>query len=260
MRRAVPFGGLGVALVTLLHEDGSVDAEATAAHGRRLVDLGVRIVLVCGSTGEAWALSPDERVGLIAATRSALPASVAVLAGTGADGVEEAVRLTAQARDAGADAILALSPPGSADLAGYYTAIAGAAGPLPLLAYHFPTMSAPGIPLEVLPRLPVAGLKDSTRDVDRVTAELTEWDGSVFAGSASMLGLVHSLGGAGAILALANCEPELCLAALAGDAGAQGALDTLGAEANRDFPLGVKELTARRFGTSTRVRSVRPRA
>jgi 4-hydroxy-tetrahydrodipicolinate synthase len=260
MSGAVPFGGLGVALITILRGDGSVDAEGTAMHAARLADRGVRMVLVCGSTGEAWALSPDERVRIISATRSTLPAGVPLLAGTGADGVNAAVELTTQARDAGADAILALSPPGSADLVGYYAAIARAAGPLPVLAYHFPTMSAPGIPLEVLPRLPIAGLKDSTRDVARVTAELTDWDGSVFVGSASMLGLVHSLGGAGAILALANCEPELCLAALAGDGDAQGALDNLNAEANRDFPLGVKELTARRFGTSTTVRSVRPRA
>ena len=260
MRRAVPFGGLGVALITIFHEDGSVDAAATAEHAGRLAVVGVRMVLVCGSTGEAWALSPDERVRIITAARAALPTSVPLLAGTGADSVDAAVRLTTEARDAGADAILALSPPGSTDLVGYYTEIARAAGPLPLLAYHFPTMSAPGIPLEVLLHLPIAGLKDSTRDVARVTAELTEWDGSVFVGSASMLGLVHSLGGAGAILALANCEPELCLAALAGDAGAQGALDNLSAEANRDFPLGVKELTARRFGTDTIVRSVRPRA
>jgi 4-hydroxy-tetrahydrodipicolinate synthase len=253
----VPFGGLGVALITILREDGSVDAEATAAHAARLADLGVRMVLVCGTTGEAWTLSPDERVSIISAARSALPATVPVLAGTGAATAAEAAELTAQARDAGADAILALSPPGSRDLVGYYTAIVHAAGSLPLLGYHFPTMSAPGIPLDVLPRLPIAGLKDSTRDVDRVTAELTDWDGSVFVGSPLLVELARTLGGAGAILGIANVEPEMCLAALAGDDAAQRALAGLNAEAGRDFPCGIKELTARRFGTSTIARAVR---
>lgn len=256
---SVPFGGLGVALVTLFDGDGELAAEATAEHAARLVDLGVRFVLVCGSTGEAAALSPDERVSLIRATRSAVPAGVPVLAGTGAGTAAGAVELTAQARDAGADAILALSPHGSHDLAGYYAAIARAAGPLPLLAYHFPVMSDPGIPVEMLCRLPVAGLKDSSGDATRLTTELTTWDGSVFVGSTAMLELSRTLGGAGAILAVANVEPEMCAAALAGDGGAQAALAALSGAGNRQFPLGIKELTAARFGTGAAVRCVRAR-
>ncbi|MGH7747657.1 MAG: dihydrodipicolinate synthase family protein, partial [Candidatus Dormibacteria bacterium] len=155
----VPFGGLGVALITLFDQAGCVAAEATAEHAARLADLGVRVVLVCGSTGEARSLTRDERVSLISAARAALPDSVPVLAGTGADTPATAAELTSEAREAGADAILALSPPGSDDLVGYYSAIAVAAGALPVLAYHFPTMSAPGIPLDTLPQLPIAGLK-----------------------------------------------------------------------------------------------------
>lgn len=251
----VPFGGLGVALITLFDQAGEVAAEATAEHAGRLVDLGVRIVLVCGSTGEAASLTPDERIRVIQAVRAALPDTVPVLAGTGAGAPSAAADLTRDARDAGADAILALSPPGSSDLLGYYSAVADAAGPLPVLAYHFPTMSAPGIPLNVLPQLPIAGLKDSTRDVERVTAELTEWDGSVFVGSTTMLELARTLGGAGAILGIANVEPEVCAEALAGDSGAQRRLAELSSGANRDFPLGIKELAAARFGTSTFIRA-----
>jgi 4-hydroxy-tetrahydrodipicolinate synthase len=171
----VPFGGLGVALITLFAASGEVDAYATAEHAARLVSLGVDLVLVCGSTGEAASLTHEERVSLIGAVRSALPAAVPVLAGTGAETTSTAVDLTLQARDAGADAILALSPPGSEGLVDYYTRVVGAAAGLPLLAYHFPTVSPPGIPIELLPELPVAGLKDSSRDAERVTAELTTW-------------------------------------------------------------------------------------
>lgn len=252
----VPFGGLGVALITLFDQAGEVAAQATAEHAARLASLGVRIVLVCGSTGEAATLKRDERIRLIRAVRAALPDTVPVLAGTGAETTSAAADLTKDARDAGADAILALSPPGSGDLLEYYSAIADAAAQLPVLAYHFPTMSAPGIPLDVLPQLSVAGLKDSTRDVQRVTAELTEWHGSVFVGSTTMLELARTLGGAGAILGIANVQPEICAEALGGDSGAQRRLAELSPEANRDFPLGIKELTAARFGTSTVVRAM----
>jgi 4-hydroxy-tetrahydrodipicolinate synthase len=250
----VPFSGLGVALITLFDEHGEVDAEATAQHAARLAGLGVRFVLVCGSTGEAASLTPDERVCLVRAVRSALPPSVPVLAGTGAGTAAGAVELTIAARDAGADAILTLSPPGSQGLVGYYTAVVQAAEPLPVLAYHFPTVSSPGIPVDVLPELPVAGLKDSSQDADRITTELTAWSGSVFVGSTSMLELARSLGGAGAILGIANAQPETCAAALHGDPAAQRALSASSHEAARDFPAGIKELTAARFGTSITVR------
>ncbi|HJU01153.1 MAG TPA: dihydrodipicolinate synthase family protein, partial [Actinomycetes bacterium] len=56
------FTGVGVALATLFDEAGDVDAKATAAHAATLVDLGIRAVVVAGSTGEAAALTAGERV------------------------------------------------------------------------------------------------------------------------------------------------------------------------------------------------------
>jgi 4-hydroxy-tetrahydrodipicolinate synthase len=251
----VPFGGVGVALVTLFDDRGAVDLEATAEHAARLAALGMTTVLVCGSTGEARTLTPDERVALIRAVREAVPTTVPVLAGTGAANAEAAAELTRQAREAGADAILALSPPGSAGLVDYYTAVADAAGGRPALAYHFPPVSAPGIPTDVLPALPVAGLKDSSGDARRLRAAVTGWDGSVFTGSTRTLALVRELGGAGAILGIANAEPELCIAAFEGDAAADARLEDASARAAAEgFPRGLKRLTAERFGVSERAR------
>ncbi|HEY1343568.1 MAG TPA: dihydrodipicolinate synthase family protein, partial [Streptosporangiaceae bacterium] len=162
------FRGAGVALVTIFGDDGEIDPGATGKLAGDLVARGMQAVLVCGSTGEAATLTGPERVALIEAVRGAVPPGIPVIAGTGAPSARQAAGLTRDAAGAGADAVLAFPPPGSRDLAGYYGAVAGAAGGRPVLAYHFPRVSAPGIPVEALAGLPVAGVKDSSGDADRL--------------------------------------------------------------------------------------------
>ena len=105
------FTGVGVALATLFDDDGEVDAKATADLAATLVDLGIRGVVVAGSTGEASALTAGERVALLTETRRAVPPGVPVIAGTGGSSARQAAALTRDAREAGADAVLALCPP-----------------------------------------------------------------------------------------------------------------------------------------------------
>ncbi len=247
------FTGVGVALVSLFDADGGLDAKATAAHAATLVDLGVRAVVVAGTTGEAAALSAAERDALLAEVRAAVT-SVPVLAGTGAAWGDAAAEQTARARDGGADAVLVLSPPRVTDPRPYYERVAAAAGDLPVLAYHFPAVAPPGIPVDVLRDLPVVGMKDSSGDPDRLLEELEGFAHPVYPGSSALLLLGGALGCPGAILALANAEPERCAAAFGGDAEAQRALAPAHLAARRAFPQGIKQLTAERFGTSAAAR------
>src|SRR3954468_10427606 len=106
------FTGVGVALVTLFDDDGGLAAKPTGELAARLVDLGLSAVLVAGTTGEASTLTPEERDELVGAVRAALPARVPVIAGTGAPTGRQAAALAERAFGAGADAVLALSPPG----------------------------------------------------------------------------------------------------------------------------------------------------
>lgn len=253
---AAPFTGVGVALVTLFHPDGEVDYAGTAAHAVRLVGLGVTAVIVAGTTGEVDTLSDDERVRLFDAVRAAVPASpgVSVVAGTGAASGYQARALTAAARDCGVDVVLARSPRGVADPTRYYRAVAEAAGELPVLAYHFPAAAPPGIPLDLLPSLPVVGCKDSSADVTRLLATLDSWSGALYVGSPAILLQAGLLGCAGGILALANVEPELCAAAFAGDAGAQRKLTGAHLTASKGGPPALKRLVADRFGTGDTAR------
>jgi len=280
------FTGVGVALATLFDEAGEVDAKATAAHAATLVDLGIRAVVVAGSTGEAAALTATERVALLTEVRRAVPTGVPVIAGTGGPSARQAAALTRDAREAGADAVLALCPPRSNDPRRYYEAVAGAAGDLPTLAYHFPQTAPPGIPLEALGDLPVQGMKDSSADPERLLAELEVFEQPLWVGAAVLLLMAGSLatsgraggagmaggaesaagaesaggaglpggagarGVAGAILAVANVDPEHAIAAFAGDAGAQRALLAAHRRVRTAFPHGLKDAIADRFGTS----------
>ncbi|MET7424916.1 dihydrodipicolinate synthase family protein [Dactylosporangium sp. NPDC005555] len=245
--------GVAVALVTLFAEDGSVDVAATAEHAERLVASGVRAVLVAGSTGEADALSDGERVALVAAVRRACP-GVPVIAGAGGAWAGPAAELTAATVAVGADAVLVAPPRRSGDLRVFYERVVSAADGRPVLAYHFPGVAGGAVPLEVLPSLPVAGLKDSTGDPERLLRLLVEWDGAVYVGSSALVSAAGMLGAAGAILAVANVAAEDCVAAWEGDAAAQLRLVAPHVAARSAFPHGLKRLVAARFGTSTAAR------
>jgi 4-hydroxy-tetrahydrodipicolinate synthase len=244
------FTGVAVALITLFDDNGEVDAKATAEYAATLVDVGVQAVVVAGSTGEAATLTDAERIELLTEVRQAVPSGTPVLAGTGASSRRQAAALTRAAVAQGADGVLALSPPRSVDLPGYYQAVADSAGGVPVLAYHYPIASAPGIPVDLLGELPVQGVKDSSADPDRLLQEVSRYDGWLYVGSSALLALAGPLGAAGAILALANVEPERCVAAFAGDAAAQLALAEAHMAIKRDFPHGLKARAADRFGTS----------
>lgn len=247
---ATSFQGVGVALVTLFDHNGDLDAAATAAHAARLVDLGVRGVVVAGTTGEAAALSGAERDELLSAVRAAVDGAVPVLAGTGAAAAWQAAALTTRARDGGADGVLVLSPPQTADPLPYYAAVAEAAGDMPVLAYHFPTVAPPGLPVEEIDELPISGCKDSSGDAERLLATLQATALPLYTGSSALLALAGPIGCAGAILGLANADPEGCIAAFAGDVAAQRALTDGHLAMRRRFPRGLKALMADRFSTS----------
>ncbi len=214
------FEGIGVALVTLFDAEGEIDAPATADHAAALVERGVDAVLVAGSTGEAAALAPDERTDLLLAVRHAVDGRVPVLAGTGAASARQAVLLSRRAERAGADAVLVLSPHTVSDPRPYYERVARSVG-VPVLAYHYPTMSAPGIGVEMLADMGVSGCKDSSGDAQRLIEEAEVMRSGLYTGHASLVHLAGAIGCSGAILALANVDPEGCARAWAGDGAVQ---------------------------------------
>jgi 4-hydroxy-tetrahydrodipicolinate synthase len=242
------FTGVGVALATLFDADLAVDVDATRDHAARLVDAGVRAVVVNGSTGEAATLDREERRALVTAVKEAV--AVPVIAGTGAPSARQAATLSLDALSAGADGLLVLSPPGAADPQPYYETVRAAVPDTPLLGYHYPTVSAPGIPVDALPGLPIDGVKDSSGDANRLLATLEGFDRPLYTGSSAVLALAGPIGCTGAILGLANVDPEGCVKAFAGDGAAQRALAADHLAMGRAFPAGLKALMANRWGTA----------
>jgi dihydrodipicolinate synthase/N-acetylneuraminate lyase len=242
-----------VALVTLFDASGALDAKATAEHAARLVELGMSALIVAGTTGEPMALEREERVALIEAVRGVAD-GCPVIAGTGDRTVRQATRLTRDAIDAGADAVLALSPPAPVDVPAYYRAVVAEAGDTPVLAYHFPRISSPGIAPEALDGLGVVGVKDSSGDPRTMFATRSAFSGAYYPGSAFLVSLAGANGAAGAILAVGNIAPELGVRAFDGDHEAQRELAgvELGLSGNRW--AAIKAATAERFGTSTYTR------
>ena len=251
MTRPAPiFSGVGVALATIFDDAGAIDVAATAEHAVRIVSAGVAAVVVAGSTGEGETLDDDERVALLIGVREAVPPDVPVLAGTGGPWAGAAARRTAAAADAGADGVLVLSPRRVDDPRPYYEAVARAAGGLPVLAYHFPVVSPPGIPVSMLAELPIDGVKDSTGDPQHLLETLDAFAGWVYVGSSALLSFAGPLGVTGAILAVANLEPALAVKAFAGDADAQRPLLPAHVTSQRDFPRGLKAALADQTGSS----------
>lgn len=250
---AVPFVGVGVALVTLFDSERRIDISGTVRHAANLVDLGMQAVLVAGSTGEFAALTDGERTALWAGIVEEIHGKAVVIAGVGASSTEDACRLTEAAVAAGADGVL--SAPGSDDLAQHYKKVKDVAGELPVLAYHWPARYPPGVDVRDLDFLPIVGCKDSTGDPKRLLDAVTTSSRAIYTGSGSLMLMCSAVGGAGAIVAIANAYPELSIAAFAGHGAAQRELHLMQRSVQElPLPADVKRLTAERFGTSPAVR------
>lgn len=248
------FVGVGAALVTFFDHDGNLDADMTAEHAARLVDRGIRAIVVAGSTGEAACLDGEERDKLLNAVRQEVAGRVPVLIGTGAPSARQAVELVRRAVDGGADGLLVLSPQQSDDPRPYYEAVCDAAAGTPVLAYHYPDLCAPGIPIEAIADLPVQGLKDSTGDAERLVREVEILPRGLYTGSSSVLALAGVIGCSGAILAHANVYPVECIHAFGGSGIDQVHLVARSRRDGTTTIAGIKRLLHNRFGTSPTTR------
>lgn len=225
------FRGLAVAMVTPMHPDGSVDEEALQQHAERLMAGGVDVLVPCGSTGESATLHFSEQARVIARVVEVVAGRVPVMAGAGTNHTEDAVRLARAARDAGADAILSVTPyynkPTQNGLFRHFSEVAGATE-LPLFIYNVPGRTGSNVRPETVLRLArevpgVAGVKEASGDLAQVATLLHHRPEGflVLAGDDEMALPVLALGGDGVVSVAGNEVPAgmkgLVTAGLAGD-------------------------------------------
>jgi len=218
------------ALVTPMHDDGSLDFPAL----ERLLDWhiaeGSDAVVMVGTTGESPTVDFDEHCALIRAAVRHVAGRIPVIAGTGANSTAEAIELAECARAAGATAHLSVVPyynrPTQEGLYRHFRAIAEAVD-LPLILYNVPGRTVADLANETALRLAavpgIVGIKDATGDIGR-GAELLERAPAgfaVYSGDDATALALTLLGGQGAISVTANVAPgpmhRMIAAALTGD-------------------------------------------
>ncbi len=224
------FQGSMVALVTPMHEDGSLDQAALAKLVEFHVENGTDAIVAMGTTGESATLDTAEHCTVVGQVVKLVAGRIPVIAGTGSNSTQEAIELTRCAKDAGADACLLVTPyynkPTQEGLYLHFKAVAEAVA-IPQLLYNVPGRTAVDMLPEIVERLAaidnIVGIKDATGNLER-GRELIQRCGndfSVFSGDDATAMALILLGARGDISVTANVAPrdmhEMCAAALAGD-------------------------------------------
>jgi 4-hydroxy-tetrahydrodipicolinate synthase len=197
-----PYEGLLTAMVTPFAPDGSVDEATGVALGRYLLAHGSHGLVVCGTTGEAATMSDEEHVGFVRLMASELGSEGAIVAGAGSNDTRHAVHLTEAVVEAGADAVLSVTPyynkPNSRGVKRHFEEVARAAGSTPVVLYNIPSRTAVNMAPDLLAEL---GQIDGVEAVKQAnSAEIDPIDGlAMLAGNDDVLAAVMDKGGVGGI-------------------------------------------------------------
>ncbi|MFQ5515500.1 MAG: 4-hydroxy-tetrahydrodipicolinate synthase [Myxococcota bacterium] len=208
--------GTFTALVTPFRSDGALDLDALTSLVEWQIESGIEGLVPCGSTGEAATLSHAEHTQIVRHVVEVAAGRVPVIAGTGSNSTREAVELTAQARRAGAEAALLISPyyvkPTQEGIFHHYRTVAEETG-LPVVLYNIPGRTASRIEPETAARLArvpgVLGLKECGGDLvatSRVILQAGE-EFSVLSGDDALTLPMLAIGARGAISTTANLYP-----------------------------------------------------
>jgi 4-hydroxy-tetrahydrodipicolinate synthase len=205
-------------LVTPFRE-GKVDFDRFASLVERQVIEGSHGVVITGTTAEPSSLTVEERSQLVRVAVNTVAGHIPVVAATGSQSYEETTELTARAEQAGADALLVVTPyyirPPQAGLIEYFVAV-GRRTALPLLIYHIPGRAAVSVTAEtvmkIAQQLPnLVGMKHAATDLDLVSELLSRLgtEFRIFCGLESLSLPMLSIGAAGLMNAVGNLMPRL---------------------------------------------------
>ena len=212
------FTGAGVALITPMHEDGSINYDEMGRIIDDQIANGTDAIIVCGTTGEASTMSHEEHIETIKTCVEMTKKRVPVVAGTGSNCTRTAVYLSKEAQKAGADGLLVVSPyynkATQNGLKKHFTEIASNVD-LPILLYNIQGRTGVNIQprtiADLVREVPnIVGVKEASGDISQIAQifSLTQGDIDMYSGNDDQIFPIVAYGGKGVISVLSHVAPK----------------------------------------------------
>lgn len=214
------FTGAGVAIITPMHEDGTVNFEKLGEIIEDQIAHKTDAIIICGTTGEASTLTHEEHLETIGYAIKKVAGRIPVIAGTGSNCTETAVYLSVEAEKMGADGVLLVTPyynkATQNGLKKHFATVANAIS-IPVLLYNVPSRTGCNILPETAVWLVknvknIVGIKEASGNISQV-AKLMRLAGGedeieLYSGNDDQIVPLLALGGKGVISVLSNVAPE----------------------------------------------------
>ena len=211
------FKGAGVAIVTPMNEDVSVNYEKFGELIEFQLANGTDAIIICGTTGESSTLDDKEHRECIRFAVEHTHNRIPVIAGTGSNDTKYAIELSQEAQELGADGLLIVTPyynkTTQRGLVAHYNAIADSVN-LPIILYNVPSRTGVGFDVNTVAALAehknIAAIKEASGNIG-YTAKVAAKCGDkidIYSGNDDMIVPIMSLGGKGVISVLSNVLPK----------------------------------------------------
>ena len=211
------FTGAGVAIITPMNADGSINWEEFGRIIDFQIENGTDAIIVCGTTGESATMTDDEHIEAIRYCVNRVNKRVPVIAGTGSNDTKYAVALSKHAEELGADALLVVTPyynkTSQRGLVAHFTAIADSVN-IPIILYNVPSRTGTNIAVDTYVTLSkhknIVAAKEASGNLSTI-AQIIEACGDdldVYSGNDDQIVPIMALGGKGVISVLSNILPK----------------------------------------------------
>lgn len=230
MKKTV-FTGAGCAIVTPMNPDGSINYTLLNELIDFQIENGTDAIIIAGTTGEASTFTDAEHINILYHAVNAVAGRVPVVAGAGSNDTSYAVALSKEAKTAGVDALLHVTPyynkTSQKGLVKHFTAIADATD-LPVILYNVPSRTGMSISLAAYKELAkhpnIVGTKEACGNISAIAEIAAECDLDIYSGNDDQIVPILSLGGKGVISVLSNIMPrethDICRLYFEGDVAA----------------------------------------
>lgn len=212
------FKGAGVAIVTPMHEDGSVNFESLGNLIENQISRHTDAVVIVGTTGEASTLDDPEHLDAVEYCIQKVNHRIPVIAGTGSNNTAHAIMMTEEVRKRGADGVLLVTPyynkTTQRGLVAHYTTIAQSTD-LPCIVYNVPSRTGVNVLPETMVKIceaneNIVAIKEASGNISQIArlASLTEGRLDIYSGNDDQIVPICALGGIGVISVLSNVAPR----------------------------------------------------